>query len=91
MMFGDINKDNPLGTGGKLLEEVASLQQLMWSGKNGVRSPFKFRAQLGRVLQQYTGAEQQDAQVSALISLLRWRSWMSDIFLTRVLQQIITT
>ncbi len=62
--YGDINKDNPLGTGGKLLEEVASLQQLMWSGKNGVRSPFKFRAQLSRALQQYTGAEQQDAQVN---------------------------
>lgn len=62
--YGDINKDNVLGTGGKLLEEVSALQQLMWSGKNGVRSPFKFRAQLSRALNQYAGTEQQDAQVS---------------------------
>lgn len=63
---GDINRDNPLGTGGKLLEEVSSLQQLIWSGKNGVRSPLKFRVQLGKALQQYAGAEQQDAQVSKI-------------------------
>ena len=62
--FGDINKDNPLGTGGRLLEEFASLQQLMWSAKLGVRTPTKFRAQLARALQQYAGADQQDAQVS---------------------------
>jgi hypothetical protein len=62
--YGDINKDNPLGTGGRLLEEFASLQQLMWSAKLGVRSPTKFRAQLARNLQQYAGADQQDAQVS---------------------------
>lgn len=62
--YGDINKDNPLGTGGRLLEEFASLQQLMWSAKLGVRTPTKFRTQLARNLQQYAGADQQDAQVS---------------------------
>lgn len=61
--YGDINKDNPLGTGGKLLEELASLQQMMWSGKLGIRTPSRFRAQLGKTLQQYAGADQQDAQV----------------------------
>mmetsp|Transcript_4534 Transcript_4534/g.8730 ORF Transcript_4534/g.8730 Transcript_4534/m.8730 type:complete len:1257 (+) Transcript_4534:163-3933(+) len=59
---GDINKDNPLGTGGKLLEELAFLQKLMWSAKLGVRTPTKFRAQLARALQQYSGTDQQDAQ-----------------------------
>jgi hypothetical protein len=60
---GEINKENPLGTGGKLLEELAFLQKLMWSAKLGVRTPTKFRAQLARALQQYSGADQQDAQV----------------------------
>lgn len=59
---GDINKENPLGTGGKLLEELAILQKHMWSAKLGVRTPTKFRAQLARALQQYSGADQQDAQ-----------------------------
>ena len=45
-----------------LLEEFASLQQLMWNAKIGVRSPSKFRAQLSRNLSQYAGTEQQDAQ-----------------------------
>ncbi len=61
--YGDLNKDNPLGTGGKLLEEMASLQSLMWSGKFGVRQPVRFRGSLGRAKQQYAAADQQDAQV----------------------------
>jgi len=59
---GDVNKNNPLGTGGKLLEEFATLQRHMWSGKDGVRYPTKFRASLGKSLQQYAAADQQDAQ-----------------------------
>ena len=61
---GDLNKDNPLGTGGKLLEEFAELLRVMWSGKYGERSPTRFRAQLGKARAQFSAADQQDAQVS---------------------------
>lgn len=61
---GDLNKDNPLGTGGKLLEEFAELLKLMWSAKYASRAPARFRAQLGKARQQYAAADQQDAQVS---------------------------
>ena len=59
---GDLNKDNPLGTGGKLLEEFAELLRIMWSGKFGEKSPMRFRSQLGKINPQFSGADQQDAQ-----------------------------
>jgi ubiquitin C-terminal hydrolase len=59
---GDLNKDNPLGTGGKLLEEFADLLRIMWSGKYGERSPTRFRGQLGKQRSQFSGSDQQDAQ-----------------------------
>jgi ubiquitin C-terminal hydrolase len=59
---GDLNKDNPLGTGGKLLEEFAELLRVMWMGKYGERSPNRFRSQLGKARSQFAGADQQDAQ-----------------------------
>jgi len=59
---GDLNKDNPLGTGGKLLEEYAELLRTMWSGRYGVKAPSRFRSQLGKARSQYSGADQQDAQ-----------------------------
>lgn len=59
---GDLNRDNPLGTGGKLLEEFAELLRLMWSARHGDKSPTRFRAQLGKARPQFSGADQQDAQ-----------------------------
>lgn len=59
---GDLNKDNPLGTGGKLLEEFAELLRLMWSARAGEKSPTRFRMQLGKANPQFSGADQQDAQ-----------------------------
>ncbi|EEC44634.1 predicted protein, partial [Phaeodactylum tricornutum CCAP 1055/1] len=59
---GDLNRDNPLGTGGKLLEEFAELLRSMWSAKLGEKSPVRFRSQLGKVNDQFSGADQQDAQ-----------------------------
>ena len=59
---GDLNKDNPLGTGGKLLEEFAELMRIMWSGKYGERSPTRFRGLLGKQRSQFAAADQQDAQ-----------------------------
>jgi ubiquitin C-terminal hydrolase len=59
---GEVNFDNPLGTGGKVLEELAILEETIWSGKFGVRYPSRFRNQLGRCLSQYSSNDQQDAQ-----------------------------
>lgn len=59
---GELNKDNPLGTGGKLLEEFAELLRAMWSAKLGEKSPSKFKSQLGKSNMQFSGADQQDAQ-----------------------------
>jgi hypothetical protein len=59
---GDVNKDNPLGTGGKLLEEFAELIRQMWTAKIGEKSPTRFRSQLGKANAQFSGADQQDAQ-----------------------------
>lgn len=59
---GDLNKDNPLGTGGKLLEEFAELMRIMWSGKFGEKSPTRFRGLLGKQRSQFAAADQQDAQ-----------------------------
>jgi hypothetical protein len=59
---GDLNRENPLGTGGKLLEEFAELLRSMWSAKLGEKSPVRFRSQLGKVNDQFSGADQQDAQ-----------------------------
>lgn len=59
---GDINKDNPIGTGGKLLEEIAELLKVIWSAKLGEKTPSRFRQQLGRMNSQFAGADQQDAQ-----------------------------
>ena len=59
---GDLNRDNPFGTGGKLLEEFADLLRLMWSARHGEKSPSRFRAQLSKANSQFSGADQQDAQ-----------------------------
>ena len=59
---GDLNRDNPLGTGGKVLEEFVDLLRSMWSAKRGSMAPGRFRAQLGRARSQYAGGDQQDAQ-----------------------------
>jgi hypothetical protein len=59
---GDLNKDNPLGTGGRLLEEFADLLRNMWSARIGEKSPTRFRSQLAKSNTQFSGADQQDAQ-----------------------------
>jgi hypothetical protein len=61
---GDINRDNPLGTGGKVLEAFAELLRDMWSGKSGAMQPLRFKMSLIRAKRRYAGSEQQDSQVS---------------------------
>ncbi len=59
---GDLNKENPLGTEGKLLEDFAELLRQMWSAKIGEKSPTRFRATLGKANELFQGADQQDSQ-----------------------------
>ena len=59
---GDLNRDNPLGTEGKLLEELADLLRQMWSAKIGEKSPMRFRFALGKANELFHGADQQDSQ-----------------------------
>ena len=59
---GDLNKDNPLGTGGRLLEEFSDLLRAMWSAKSGEKMPKNFRQKLGHINSQFSGGDQQDAQ-----------------------------
>ena len=60
---GDINRNNPLGSGGVSVDALSDLLQNMWSGKQGVIAPKEFRSQLVKVRNQYAGSNQQDAQV----------------------------
>lgn len=60
---GDLNKDNPLGTKGVLLEEFVELLRFMWSARSGEKSPFQFRKLLAKLKPDvFAGADQQDAQ-----------------------------
>ncbi|KAG7354397.1 ubiquitin carboxyl-terminal hydrolase [Nitzschia inconspicua] len=60
---GDLNKDNPLGTEGRLLEEFVDLLRVMWSGKLGEKSPRSMRMLIAKLKPDvFAGADQQDAQ-----------------------------
>jgi hypothetical protein len=78
---GDLNRDNPLGTQGKVLEEFAELLRCMWSGKTGATQPLKFRSSLVRAKRRYNGTEQQDSQVSHKVLQPIFQIW-SISFLT---------
>lgn len=76
----DLNKDNPLGTGGRVLEEYAELLRILWSGKYNAKAPSRFKQQLGRANGQFAGNDQQDAQVSLVYSV--FHSYFLYIFTT---------
>mmetsp|Transcript_45295 Transcript_45295/g.50416 ORF Transcript_45295/g.50416 Transcript_45295/m.50416 type:complete len:731 (+) Transcript_45295:749-2941(+) len=60
---GDLNKDNPLGTKGWLLEEFVELLRFMWSSKAGEKSPTRLRQAIAKLKPDvFAGADQQDAQ-----------------------------
>lgn len=60
----DLNRSNILGTGGRLAEEFANLEQLMWSVEGSYRivSPMEFKRVLQRSKPQFSGNDQQDSQ-----------------------------
>jgi len=70
----DLNVDNPLGTGGQLATEFASLMGQMWGddddapsgggiyGSGGVVYPRQFKYTLGKHAEQFMGYDQHDSQ-----------------------------
>jgi ubiquitin carboxyl-terminal hydrolase 8 len=58
----EINKNNFLGTGGKLVTAYAELAKHMWLGSKSVVEPADFKKQLQTFAPQFLGYHQHDAQ-----------------------------
>eukprot|EP00536_Pseudo-nitzschia_multiseries_P005450 jgi/Psemu1/295890/fgenesh1_pm.102_\ len=58
----EINKNNFLGTGGKLVTAYAELTKQMWLGSKSVAQPTDFKKQLQTFAPQFVGCHQHDAQ-----------------------------
>lgn len=58
----DINKDNPLGMGGKLAVSFAILMKLLWSGSLRSHAPTKLKSMMSMKANQFSGFAQHDAQ-----------------------------
>lgn len=61
----EINQNNPMGTGGKLVTHYAKLVEQMWlptNNKSVVVNPSSFKEQLSTFAPQFSGYHQQDAQ-----------------------------
>ena len=58
----DLNRDNPLGLGGKLAAAFGGLMGKLWQGGVGHVSPKHFKWQLGKFAPQFGGYAQQDSQ-----------------------------
>lgn len=58
----DINKDNPLGTGGNLATEYDNLLKELWFGTTPSTSPGNFKRAVGRFAPQFSGFQQHDSQ-----------------------------
>lgn len=56
----EINRDNPLGTGGELVSEFADLLQDIWSGRLTSVGPRDFKWKLERFAPQFSGWQQHD-------------------------------
>jgi ubiquitin C-terminal hydrolase len=58
----EINKNNFLGTGGKLVSAYAELMKKMWLGTKSTVEPIDFKEQLGTFAPQFNGYRQHDSQ-----------------------------
>eukprot|EP01119_Soliformovum_irregulare_P021714 TRINITY_DN7289_c0_g1_i3.p1 TRINITY_DN7289_c0_g1~~TRINITY_DN7289_c0_g1_i3.p1 ORF type:complete len:1084 (-),score=332.05 TRINITY_DN7289_c0_g1_i3:3-3011(-) len=58
----EINKENPLGSQGKLVTEFGKLLKLLWDGKYTHLVPRDFKKVLGTFATQFNGYQQQDSQ-----------------------------
>ncbi|KAL5258404.1 hypothetical protein ACHWQZ_G009042 [Mnemiopsis leidyi] len=67
-----INRSNPIGTGGKTAEVYHSLLQDMWASRRGTTNPHQLKSILASKSDLYSGFQQQDAQefLSVLLDTL---------------------
>ena len=57
-----INKDNPIGSGGEIVEKYSQLLQHLWYGNREFISPIQFKKAFGKMYQAFNGSRQQDTQ-----------------------------
>jgi len=57
-----INRDNPLGHSGKVVEVYADLMKDIWSNNYTKISPYNFKQTIGDFKPQFSGYQQQDSQ-----------------------------
>ncbi|KAL0485657.1 ubiquitin carboxyl-terminal hydrolase [Acrasis kona] len=58
----EINRDNPLGMGGKVAEAFGNLMKDMFSGNHSSITPREFKHVIGKFAPQFSGYAQQDSQ-----------------------------
>lgn len=58
----DLNRNNPLGMGGKVAEAYANLLVSMWSGKYTTMYPSELKSIIGQYAPQFAGYAQHDSQ-----------------------------
>ncbi len=62
MFFPEINRGNPFGTGGMLVEEFSKLLKTLWSGDFVCVDPSKSKQGFGKWKSDFAGNDQQDSQ-----------------------------
>lgn len=65
----DINRDNPLGYGGEIVSEFASLTTALWTGTYREVSPADFKRMIDGKNEMFRGSEQHDSQEFLLFLL----------------------
>lgn len=58
----EINRDNPLGSNGALIQTFAELIKEMWNGSHSFVSPWNFKRELSKFATQFSGFNQHDSQ-----------------------------
>jgi len=58
----DLNKNNPLGTGGYLISAYSELIKELWMGTESYVSPWDLKKVIGKFAPQFSGYSQQDSQ-----------------------------
>ena len=70
--LGEINRDNPLGMGGRLAKAYSSLMHDMYRGTQGSTAPWDLKKTLGSKVNRFAGYDQQDSAefVGFIVELL---------------------
>ncbi|KAJ3023216.1 UNVERIFIED_CONTAM: ubiquitin-specific protease doa4 [Siphonaria sp. JEL0065] len=57
-----INRTNPMGTKGVIVEEFSQVIKSMWSGQESIVTPSQFKERVGEYASQFKGTDQHDSQ-----------------------------